>query len=148
MSTTDFPTTNFFHKIMYFLFYNLIGTLLPVLLMAYCYWKVTRTTKEEYEQSEEESRKNNFKIFAYVAIPFICFVPGVIAETVASFMGVEYPRWFSMVNFTIRKSWCVLNLLVYWFMGSSNQKPALENDDDNLSQMSRNSSIDYKDWES
>lgn len=137
---------------MYLLLYNFIGTLLPVLMIAYCYLKVTKAMKEEYELSKEESRKNNFKIFAYMAIPFICFVPGVLADTVFSFMGVDYPRWFTMMNFIIRKSWCVLNLLVYWFLGSSNQKtnPALANDDDNQSQISRSSTVDYeniKDWE-
>jgi len=148
VSNIDYPVTNSLNQVMYLVVFNFIGTLLPILMIAYCYWRVSKTLKEEKQLSKDELRMNNLKIFAYVAIPFLCFVPGVIADTFYSFQGRRYPIWLSVVNFGLRKSWCVSNLLIYWFLGSS--KPTSSNDDDNYSEISRSSTVDFenlKDWD-
>jgi len=103
---------------MYNISYNFITICIPIIIICYCYYKVTQTVKKMYgfAISASQLRSNSLKMFGYVAIPILCFLPGIVSDLIFSFQGTYYNLEAQIITSIARRSWSFLNLLAYWFL--------------------------------
>jgi len=130
LAAVDYPLEGALDKILYFVFFNLIAKMIPIIIITWCYLKVgyiVRTTFS-YAMTQSQSQFSAFRIFGYIFIPMLCFLPGILADIVCSYQGTFYPLWAQVFVYTVRRSWPFLNIMAYWFLTSFE---APEEDDNN-----------------
>lgn len=129
LSVVYFPPPNLAHQLIGWLIYDVIGTLGALGVILYCYSKVYKALKLTYGYMDFGNGINPKRVFIYVAIPFISFMPWAIADLTIIFANVEYPFWLMITVTTARRCWGFLNLLAYWFLSPYQTKsltPSLE----------------------
>ena len=129
-----FPDPEASNKPMFYLVFDILTTLLPVLVTSFCYFKVYQKLKDSYKFHLEQSRINPNKILIYAFIPILCFVPLVVLDPFFTLQGEVLPFPAHMFITVTRRSWAFLNLLAYWFLNPAfERRNSLTDNSANLS---------------
>jgi len=115
-STVGFPPSSFLTQILGWLTFDIVGTTVPALIIFICYFKVYQTLKTSYDSIIEQTRITAGRMFIYVIIPFLCFMPWTLADLYNILIGIDYPFSVVILASTLRRCWGFLNLLAYWFL--------------------------------
>ena len=100
--------------------------------MYFCYLRLQQVLRTTYGSMMTHIEFSPVRMYMYVAIPIICFLPWIIMDLVYIFINGPFPFWAVAVACTLRDSWGFLNLLAYWFLGSNkDEKVDLESGDIN-----------------
>jgi len=121
---------------MFFIFYDFIGTLLPVFIISFCYIGVYKFLKFLKSLAVTYSRINTNKVLLYIFIPALCYLPQIISDMIYTSRKRSSPFWMAFLISTLRRSWGVLNLLAFWFTsidGNDNKESLLNQSQRNLS---------------
>jgi len=98
------------NQIMYLVVFQLLGTILPIVMTFYLYWKV-------YKRTKGAGGENSKHLLWYSAIQIFCFVPGSLLDVIYMFLNIEsLPFWAIEISSLCHRSWGFLNLLAYWFL--------------------------------
>ncbi len=100
---------------MFFVFYDFFGTILPVLIISFCYIGVYRFLKFLKSLAVTYSKINTTKVLVYIFIPTLCYGPQIISDMIYTSRRRSSPFWWAFAISTLRRSWGVLNLLAFWF---------------------------------
>jgi len=110
------------NQIMFYVLYDILLTIVPVLAIVYCYYQVYKTLKSLYEFAISQSQLNPRKVLLYTLIPILTFVPANIADLIYLLPGDIYPFVVSYFISVSKRSWGFLNLLAYWYLNFNNEK--------------------------
>jgi len=110
----------------FYLLYDILLTLLPVLIIVYCYYQVYKTLKSLYKFAIDPSQLDPRKVLLYTLIPILTFVPGNIANLVYLLPGDIYPFAVSYFISVTKRSWGFLNLLAYWYLNFNDERIDIE----------------------
>lgn len=108
--SVDYGLTSAQNQTLYLIFEDLMGTLLPILITLYCYYRVFETLS-----SMTGSIINPTRVLYYSIIQMVCFMPGIIADLVFIFQQSRYNVVCAIVVGFLHRCWGFLNLLAYWF---------------------------------
>jgi len=109
---TDSAESN---PLLFFFFYDFIGTLLPVIIISFCYFKVYKFLRFLKSLAFTYSKVNTTKVLIYIFIPALCYLPQIISDVIFTSQKQSSPFWVAFLINTLRRSWGVLNLLAFWF---------------------------------
>jgi len=102
---------------MYFLTFDIIGTLAPIIITFSLYFQVYKVLRiEDDGEMRNKALSNPRRVLNYSFIQFICFFPGILADGVFMFQGKIAPFEIAVIISITRRSWGFLNLLAYWFL--------------------------------
>jgi len=114
-STVGFPyTTNKFTQYLGWFLIDIVALFFPIFIIFYCYYKVYKALKVSYDGMYAEL--SSMRVFIYVLIPTICFLPWHIADFVAIYNDKDVDFVIMVVIAVFRRAWGFLNLLAYWFL--------------------------------
>jgi len=102
-------------KFLYFFINDFINTLLPVGANTYCYYQIYKTLNS-MQMFQYRNFSHTYGFFWSVAIPLICFVPGVIQDIFIVFAELEI-HLIIIIQFiaeTLQTIWGVLFIWSYW----------------------------------
>jgi len=131
VATVTYATGNHWLRLIDWIIYDVVATLAPVIMIAFCYKKLQESLKSSFIYSPYISRNpaNSARIQLYISIPIICFVPIVGLHFINIFFDNEYPFDVTLFLATLRRTWGFLNLLAYWFFKPEKQTgPGMSND--------------------
>jgi len=131
-----FPNPEESNKLMFYLVFDIFGTLLPVLMISFCYFQIYKKLKEAYKFHLAQSRINPNKILIYAFIPILCFVPLVASDPFFTLRGEIIPFPLQLFITVTRRSWAFLNLLAYWFLNPAFERGNSLNSADNSANLS------------
>jgi len=109
--------------------YDVIGTLIPCLAICYCYFQVLKSLKTTYAYTPfvSKSAMNSVRIYVYMALPFICFLPFIIMHFLEIFCkDLEVSPKLALAFGILRRLWGFLNLFAFRFF-----RPEAENETHN-----------------
>ena len=117
-----YPLHGLANQIMYYLIYDIIGTLVPIIITYIFYFQVCKALKKGDNYEKEASLHNPRRVLIYSFIQFICFFPGILFYGIFMFQGKIAPFGVAVVVSFTRRSWGFLNLLAYWFFKVGEQE--------------------------
>jgi len=117
-----YPLESLANQILFFIFFDLVGTLIPIFITYYLYLQVYKSLKTQEEYSGEPLEENPKKVLWYSYIQLFCFVPGTLSDAFFMFQGRNAPFGVSVFISVTRRSWGFLNLLAYWFLKIAKKK--------------------------
>jgi len=123
IATATFESSNLWLRFAAWIIYDGVGTLFPVIMIAFCYHKMQKSLKTSFTYSPHISRNkaNATRIRWYIAIPIICFVPFVFLHLTNVILYNQYPFVLILFLATLRRTWGFLNLFAYWFFKPEKQ---------------------------
>ena len=134
----------------FFILYNIIGKLVPMAIISYCYLKVYQELKNPVYHYQGGSKGRRSRVLWYCIIPLICFVPSIVTDVIIS-MAVDNDRanyisdnggiWIYTFEDLPIRLWGLLNLMNYWFFMPSSTTNRLQNTELSVISMDINSSI-------
>ena len=118
-------------QILYILFFDVLGKVVPIGVTMFCYCKVYSSLKLIYGGFSGSQYSKPGRVFLYPLIQIFCFFPEIIMDTIFMSMGIYYPLWASIIKSITHRSWALLNLCIYWFMRPESQDDEQENENYN-----------------
>jgi len=76
--------------------FDVIGSLFPAFRIWICYFKVYKALKTTYDAIIQQTKISPARLFIYVVIPFLCFMPWSLADLYNICTGLDYP--FSVLS--------------------------------------------------
>jgi len=117
-----YPLKGLVDQILFFFFFDLVGTLIPIFITYYLYLQVYKSLKAQEEYCGEPLEENPKKVLWYSYIQLFCFLPGTLSDAIFMFQGRNSPFYVSVLISVTRRSWGFLNLLAYWFLKIAKKK--------------------------
>lgn len=111
-------------QFLYFLFYQVIGAIVPILITLYCYFRIFEVLR--VIDSPSESHLKASKLFLYCIMQILCFIPSIICEFIYALIGDPLPLTVSIVESCLYRVWAVFNVLVFLFFSSAYSRLAME----------------------
>jgi len=113
----SYPLHGIFDKIMYLLFLDFLGYVVPALIIFVFYYKVSQTIKNSYGFIGVTGEVSSTKSFSFAIIPIICFAPEVLSDCYYIFQNINiYPFGVILIVSLLHRSWGFLNLCAFWFL--------------------------------
>ncbi len=110
----DFENSTHFQKVAYICVFELFGTLLPVAIISYCYFKVYQFLKpQKLGESIVYSHTSSAKLFMFFLVPIICLCPDVLAE-ITYMYHLHQSTVLMLITDFLRRFWGLFNLWTYW----------------------------------
>jgi len=113
----SYPLHGLFDKMMYLLFLDFLGYVVPAIIIFTFYYRVSKTIKQSYGFIGASGEVSSTKSFSFAIIPIICFAPEVLSDCYYIFQGINiYPFGVILVVSLLHRSWGFLNLCAFWFL--------------------------------
>jgi len=122
------PLVGIVDRLCFAVFYHGVGGLTPVVITAYCYYKVYENLKEIHIYSSFQAKPA--RVLWYAVIQVICFAPEMLIDLYYLALGEVPAPNASVVMYVLKRLWPVLNLLAYWFVMDVTGPIKTTNDDD------------------
>jgi len=121
-STMDYETATDFEELTYILAYDVVGTLLPVAIISFCYFRVYQFLQPRtFGDLVLHSRSSQSKLFLFFLIPIICLCPDVFAE-ITYIYHLHKSTVLMLITDIMRRSWALANLWTFWSMVSNDEE--------------------------
>ena len=117
----SFEALDTMDAVLFFFFYDFLGTIVPIIVTAYSYYKVHiyfTNIKKYLPFSGFDSNK----IMILILIPIVCYLPQILMNLYMLFVKETPPSGIVFIVSMLRRLWALLNLLNYWFMMPSKKE--------------------------
>ena len=116
IATIFFKSEEMWLRAVDWILYDGIGTLIPSLLICYCYYKVLKALNTTYRYTPIVSRSamNSIRIYVYMCLPIVCFFPFIIIHFLEIFFeDFEVNPRLALGLGVVRRLWGFLNLFAF-----------------------------------